>query len=1041
MFFLFLIADQACLAQDYEIRKIPVNLNGESAAIPNKILVDQNNFLWYFTHNGLVRDYSHGNFLFPFQEHRESLNIRHANLVFEDSKGRIWVGTDEGAFVKIDGESALRWVGVAEANIGGINRMTSFLEDSNGNVWAGTTEDYLLKISSDLEVEIIEINHEILEFSDDYTSERFLSVEHITANNEIVFRQSRKLFVLNEDGETEFIFRSDYNSPDHLSFLQTEWNANGGNHLSITKNGEVFEKDRSGSYWFDGTPFQFHYLPKYNLQVAETPYLEMLAVPNELRNKVLGGTDLIAMSVDLKNLLCFRFEKKNGEINLKPSLKIPFENAIEHVDFDINGIVYVSSMGEIHKIRTPNLGFERILTNFGQTDQGLNVSTRGMVEMGNGDLLAATYRGVFRLSGGSLENLFPKLNTFREIVKLDDTNYLGLGDNSRLAKFNVETKEVTYYHYLEHPNTETLAYMDAIWLNDSELLVGSGFGILTFNPSAGLFSQYPFHPDIDKTEEGVRIKDLHIKNGILYVATLQDGFYMKDMTTEEMVYYPPRNSEEPTNLNSIHIYVLKEGPDGNIWMGTGNGIHILRGKEMIPVPQTIEEYLDGKKVVGIQFDEAKNIWFSTYNGLFCYNPSKEVMSTYYVSDGLADNEFNQNSSFKTNDGKLYFGGINGFVAFRGIGDVLPEPPQVYPLKLSYVDKKTKTRVEILEGLSNISEINLSHNRNSLDLEFSINGIYDETAVNYRYMLEGFQEDWTPLGSQNEIKLLSIPPGSYQLKVVGVNSKGIASTNELHYAVNVSQVFYKRTEFIIGGFLFLIAVIVLSFFLYIRNQRRKGNQRLALAELQGRSLITQMSSHFIFNSLHMIKNRIMLGNQEQAEDDILKFAGLVRTTLDFSRNKWIPLSKEIDYITNYIHFHNMEMSKSIRFAINNPNGLNWDELHIPSMLLQPILENSLIHGFGDLQRDGEIQFAIKEMNELEKVMDVVISDNGIGIDSASKNTRKNHTSYGVQILEERLSLLNELNTRRKDKLSLVYKDLRAMGKSGTEVTITIPYRRY
>lgn len=242
----------------------------------------------------------------------------------------------------------------------------------------------------------------------------------------------------------------------------------------------------------------------------------------------------------------------------------------------------------------------------------------------------------------------------------------------------------------------------------------------------------------------------------------------------------------------------------------------------------------------------------------------------------------------------------------------------------------------------------------------------------------------------------------------------------------------------------LTVIVISLLYKVhqvrqRNQRIEEKQRTILLESQLKdheltALRAQMNPHFIFNALSSIKSFILEQNTELADYYLSKFAKLIRLILDNSSQNFVSLEKELQLLEAYIQLEQLRFENRFTYTIDVEPAVNTMEAIIPSMIIQPFVENAIIHGL--LQKDGECKLQIT-IKKHEGLLMIVVQDNGIGYREANKTKNISgsfHQSKGYSITENRLKALNRSNN---GNAHIVYKDLDdGNGSTGTRIEISI-----
>lgn len=226
-------------------------------------------------------------------------------------------------------------------------------------------------------------------------------------------------------------------------------------------------------------------------------------------------------------------------------------------------------------------------------------------------------------------------------------------------------------------------------------------------------------------------------------------------------------------------------------------------------------------------------------------------------------------------------------------------------------------------------------------------------------------------------------------------------------------------FSVGVTLLLCIVIILVF-----NSKRNLIQKNKLLLAKEQLFRSQMNPHFIFNILNAVQFSILHNKPKEAVISLSKFGKLIRDVLESSREEYISLEKEEQIITNYLEIQKNRLSDQFIFDVIINTTTPKEDLYIPPMLIQPLLENAVEHGVKPLDREGLITV---EITEVKNVLHFTVFDNGSGI---NKNNNLNHNSIALKITEDRLAIFNKVN----NNLSL-----KSNKESGTTVDFWVPVR--
>jgi LytS/YehU family sensor histidine kinase len=229
-------------------------------------------------------------------------------------------------------------------------------------------------------------------------------------------------------------------------------------------------------------------------------------------------------------------------------------------------------------------------------------------------------------------------------------------------------------------------------------------------------------------------------------------------------------------------------------------------------------------------------------------------------------------------------------------------------------------------------------------------------------------------------------------------------------VQKKQIAFKNILLFFIGFGFFLSLL-LAFLIYKSIRSKKLKEELAykqkIAETEMQALRAQMNPHFFFNSLNSIENFIMQNERKLASDYLNKFARFIRSVLDSSSQELIEINKDLESLQLYIDLEQLRYNYKFTYFCDVDPVLLSGEYHVPSLLVQPFLENAIIHGIGPSDRnDLKIILKISLSGSLIRYM---IEDNGIGREQsrAYKDLNKPfYKSVGMEITRERINIFNQ-----------------------------------
>jgi LytS/YehU family sensor histidine kinase len=282
---------------------------------------------------------------------------------------------------------------------------------------------------------------------------------------------------------------------------------------------------------------------------------------------------------------------------------------------------------------------------------------------------------------------------------------------------------------------------------------------------------------------------------------------------------------------------------------------------------------------------------------------------------------------------------------------------------------------------------------------------------------------------------NLSPQTYTFRL-RAGSFGSEWSNEVKLALNIKPALYQRKGFIIAGALTLAALIWFASRYYIRRLKKSQELKSKLITYEQKALQSMMNPHFIFNSLGSIQNYLLQNKADEASLYLSQFARLIRQNLNSANTPFILLEDETDRLMNYLSLERLRLDNKFDFRISIDPDIHSDEALIPSMVIQPFVENAVWHGISPMNDKGLISIQVKR--ESEKLLIVEVEDNGIGMKQSSQYFRKaDHISIGMETTQKRLSLICR---QQKLRFNIEFGEVDAGSTfPGTRVSFNIPFR--
>ena len=434
------------------------------------------------------------------------------------------------------------------------------------------------------------------------------------------------------------------------------------------------------------------------------------------------------------------------------------------------------------------------------------------------------------------------------------------------------------------------------------------------------------------------------------------------------------DSVELFNIDGDSLYLLK-----------GHAFYNLTKAFNTPVTLQIKKALY----------EDSTLYLSTMKDIFvCYNPIK-ILSGNPVQIKSLNISFNNINDILLKKDSLYIASDDGLTIIpRSSLIKYIAPPIPYLHSITVNDKKYSLPLKelVLTG------------KNNIQLSFGCISYFSGSPT-YTYMLEGAEKKWTTgIGSEIEIFYRNLPPGKYIFKLrVRSNSDW---SKPLLLAIVIKPTLFEYPAF--WAFMLLIAAVLIMLFVYrIKTQRiRRIEIDHQLVVLEQKALQSMMNPHFIFNSLGSIQNYLLKNKGNEAIIYLSNFARLIRQNLNAINTPMIALEEEVIRLRNYLDLEKIRLENKFDYRIEIEQTIEGDELYIPNMIIQPIVENSIWHGIASLKEQGVIIISFQTHSSNSLI--IRIKDNGIGmkqsIEDSSKDTHRKH--LGMQMIKKRLDLLGK-----------------------------------
>ncbi len=763
-------------------------------------------------------------------------------------------------------------------------------------------------------------------------------------------------------------------------------------------------------------------------------------------------------------------------------IKHPFEYSISpNYSFQKNDKIYYSSRENIHSFNFKTQEFKREFLELSPyTNKGINT----LYADSKGDIWICTKDGLLYLQysdDGTYQYQHLLKNHFLGVVFQDrDENFWITTQKKGL--FFIPSTQIKVVNRQDGLSSERITSI--IEDKNGHIVIGCDDNSYNF-----LSIEEGKPPDVifkDKlTDINLEIYDIfNHQNGYIYFFS-SGGLFKRNPS-------PQKSSHE--KLNKFSFKTGQQAPDGSIWAGASNSAliveqtglrQVLKERTYAVAPLNKDEvwigtvkglyhYTSSRGAVKsnipslntdirhLALSKNNELWVGCKSeGLFILKDGK-ILKRLTTEQGLPSNSCrhilleedfawvgtnNGIARISYDDYSIDIINTNDGLPSREINDIIEKEGLIIAATnrgLAYFPKNIITHSPIPSIHFNTIKINeqdtmihptyyLPYDENNIKVSFIALSYQSSNDMTYNIKMEGLDENWIS-SKIGKAEYPSLAPGDY---VLSIKAKTLDSEwseiQQLRFII--SKPFWSRAWFIILSILGIASILGLITYNINKNTRKKNEIEDKLKEFRLTALRSQMNPHFMFNSLNSIQEFILLQDKKSANKYLSRFSKLMRSILDMSDKARIPLEKEIEALELYLELENMRFDGKLDYKIETNEDLNIEGLTLPSMLIQPYVENAIKHGLMHKVEDKKLRIRFgKEGNYLFCTVD----DNGIGRQKSGQlktEKKRQHIPKAMLLNEERLKLMNSVH---KDGLNLeiIDKTDKEGNPNGTKIIIYI-----
>ena len=780
---------------------------------------------------------------------RESFNFKNITIedglsqstvetIYQDSKGYIWIGTNDG-LDRYNGYEFKHYKhDKYDKNSIANNYIVDIIEDKNGYIWVSTIGG-LSRINPDKD----EIkNYYSKEDSGNLSNSNLWQIL-CTKDNRLIASTIDGLNVYdkNKDKFTRILYKEGELPSQYIYSLEEDINGhiwvgtdNGlvelDKDLNIVKSyqdaigdSDIYNvyDDSKGNIWvctLDNGLFKIN-LDDKSVENYKNNNSKISIPSNNVRDIISDSEGKLWIATD-KGLCTFDYEREEFITYNKKSYQSNslIDDEIFCLLKDSSGLIWIGTYSGISRFN-PNSNFTHFKSDPYDNNSISGNVIHGIYEDDDKTLWIGTNEsGVNIINGESIKHLNKENSNIVSDLIEDITgfkNYIFIGTNeglSVLVKNDKTAKNYTITNYTTKDGLPSNKIRSLFIDSKGYLWIGTNKGLAILDTNNNKIIDITYILD----EMGVSDKFIRAvyedSKGNYYIGCFLEGGLIKinPNTKEYKIYKNIENDDSSISNNSIRY--INEDLYGNILVGTSHGINILNLSTDKFNHYTEKDGLINNTIYGILVDKNNGIWMSTNAGISKLSTEDATFKNFTITDGLQSNEFNGRACFKSKDGNMYFGGINGFNVFNSQDIELStfEPKVIFDnFEINGTNKK------------DISNIKFKSNENNIKINLFTNDYKNTKTTQYYYKLEGLENEWNMTNS-NSLVFANLGSGDYTLKIKTITQHGVMSDeSSVHFTINPP---IWRSNYAICIYLILIIISILRYMHKVNTLDRLVNER-------------------------------------------------------------------------------------------------------------------------------------------------------------------------------------------------------------------------
>lgn len=923
---LILVICNSSLAQNWEDNLFFRNINtkdGLSNPTTNCIYQDSRGFIWIGTVGGLNKYDGYEFKVFEYNpSDSNSLPNNRINALYEDSDNNLWIATSGGLAQLNYKNDRIKTFKTSNS----LDQVYEIAYDGRNNrVWMVTSNGGLSFL--DLEsLEIQRFHHDLINYSGAY---KLLVLDNnlfIGSRNSGLFSLDLESFVVEEFCNTQ---NGRFQTASNFIFSLHAYN----NELLIgTAEGLI-------KYNFGDEK------PTYYNQTSLLPSSAILSIAHDRHGDLYLSTNYGFAILNVETGLISSYRKKAGNPSTLSS------NRLRSVFVDKNDNVWIGTVQKgFDYLNRKSRSMTLVIKEYNTTNTLSGTNMACFAQDDNGGLWIGTKEtGLNYYTNGQYQHFqadgskHSYNNNNATDIAIDDNGIVWISayngglyayKDGKFENFQTDKSDPNALHVNNVRDIE-IGNKGILWLATDE-------GLESYDQDKNVFSHHYLERE---NKIGVKRKNIRCilqdSEGKIYAGT-NSGLYIYDPTTSKADHFLA-NPTDSNALGNNTIIELFEDSKKRIWLGSrGGGLIRFNRQNKTFKSYTQKDGFPDNAIKSIEEDALGNLWMGTNNGIIRFTPDSKQVATFGNSYGLQNSAFSIKASIKLTDGRLIFGGPDGFNVLNP-ANLEPENSDIEVIftELKLFDRiiyATDKDSILQENISLVQRLNLSYQQaKHFTLDFSVLNYFNTGQLQYAYKLEGFDDSWNYINKQHHVAFTNLEPGDYLLKVMA-SDNGIWDNPVKELRISIPTPWFMTIMFKLG-IIMLIAGIIISFYFY-RSYNFKRNQRIleTLVAEQNKEISAQneelqsINKELVSQNEEVVKQKDFIDSQNSQLAKVqeeLKMANLtleekikIRTKELVESNR--TLDKTVKELDRFVYSASHDLSAPLKSVLGLVNIAKLDD---------------------------------------------------------------------------------------------------------------------